>query len=351
MNKTLRALCAVPLCTATLVHADPVTIYGLIDAGLTRYSDSATGAGGPRPFTKMDTGVANANRIGFKGVEQLGNGVSAFFTLETGYTLDDGALGQGGLIFGRQAFVGLANQVGSVSVGRHYDFMINQNAYSTGAATVAGLLAFGLHASPRTAGVLNDRIYAGDRVNNSVKFQSVALGGWSIGALYGLGEVAGNHAAGRTWSMRLAYDAGPASAGFAATNLRDAADVYTTRIHGLGGSYQMGRVRAFGLLTRVSNNSGRQLEANNAEIGATWSASTRVDLSAGVQRQERNNSIRSANQLTLVANYKLSNRTNVYAVGAFLRDRGFPAQTTAAVGVPDADGTQNALRIGVRHLF
>lgn len=351
MNKTLRALCAAPLCTAALAHADPVTIYGLIDAGLTRYSDSAVGTGGPRPLTKMDTGVANANRIGFKGTEQLGDGVSAFFTLETGYTLDDGALGQGGLIFGRQAFVGIANKVGSVSVGRHYDFMINQNAYSTGAATVAGLLAFGLHASPRTAGVLNDRIYAGDRVNNSVKFQSQNFGGWSVGALYGLGEVPGNSAAGRTWSMRLAYDAGPASAGFAVTDLRDAAGVYTTRIYGLGGSYKLGSVRAFSLLTRVTNNSGRQLEANNAEIGASWSTSPTVDLSAGVQRQSRNNAIRSANQLTLVANYKLSTRTNVYAVGAFLRDRGFPAQTTAAVGVPDADGTQNALRIGVRHLF
>ncbi|GGY30715.1 porin [Pseudoduganella albidiflava] len=351
MKRTLRTLCAASLCTTTLAHADPVTIYGLIDAGLTRYSDSATAAGGPRQLTKMDTGVANANRIGFKGVEQLGDGLSAFFTLETGYTLDDGALGQGGLIFGRQAFVGLANQYGSVSVGRHYDFMINQNAYSTGAATVAGLLAFGLHASPRTAGVLNDRIYAGDRVNNSVKFQSRAFGGWSVGALYGIGEVAGNSDAGRTYSVRVAYDAGPASAALAMTDLRDAAGVYTTRIYGLGGSYQVGSVRAFSLLTHVRNNSGRQLEATNAEVGATWAAAPLVDLSAGVQRQSRNNAIGSAHQLTLVANYKFSARTNVYAVGAFLRDRGFPAQTTAAVGVPDADGTQNALRIGIRHLF
>lgn len=336
---------------ASSAHAEQVTVYGLIDAGLTRYSDAATVDGAARPLTKLDTGVANANRIGFRGVEQLGDGVSAFFTLETGYTLDDGAMGQGGLLFGRQAFVGMSNRYGSLSVGRHYDFMINQNAYSTGAATVAGLLAFGLHAGARTGGVLNDRIYAGDRVNNSFKFQSASMKGWSVGALYGLGEVAGNSSAGRAYSLRVAYDAGPVSAALAMTDLRDPAGLYTTRIYGLGGSYQLGKVKVFSLLTQVANDSGRRLKARNAEIGATWSGIPKIDLSAGVQRQGRNNAIGSAHQLTLVANYKLSTRTNLYATGAFLRDRGFPAQTTAAVGVPDADGTQNALRLGVRHLF
>jgi predicted porin len=229
--------------------------------------------------------------------------------------------------------------------------MINENAYSTGAATVAGLLAFGLHANGRTAGVLNDRIYAGDRVNNSIKFQSQKFGGWSLGALYGLGEVAGNSAAGRSYSARVAYDNGPVSAGFALTDLRDAAGVYATRIYGLGGSYQLGSVRPFALLTQVENNAGKQPKANNYEIGANWSALPLVDLAAGVQRQTRNNNIRGANQLTLVANYILSKRTNVYAVMAFLHDRGYPAQTTAALGPVSSDGTQNALRIGIRHLF
>ncbi|SFV15100.1 porin [Pseudoduganella namucuonensis] len=349
-SRKLFALAAASLCAGAAHAADSVTIYGLIDAGLTRYSDAAV-AGGSTSLTKMDTGVANANRIGFRGVENLGGGVDAFFTLETGYSLDDGTLGQGGLLFGRQAFVGLGNAVGSVSVGRQYDFMISQNAYATGAATVAGLLAFGLHANGRTGGVLNDRIYAGDRVNNSVKFQSQKFGGWSVGAMYGLGEVAGNSAAGRSYSARVAYDDGPLSAGFALTDLRDAAGLYSTRIYGLGANYQWGAVRPFALVTRVRSDAGAKPGADNYEIGATWAAGALVDLSAGAQHQSRNNGIGGADQLTLVANYKLSRRTNVYAVAAFLRDKGYPAQTTAALGAVAGDGSQNALRVGVRHLF
>jgi predicted porin len=315
---------AISLCAGVAHAADSVTVYGLIDAGMTRYSDVAVN-GKSSAQTKMDTGVANANRIGFRSQEDLGGGLQAFYTLETGYTLDDGALGQGG--------------------------MISENQYSTGAATVAGLLAFGLHQSGRTGGVLNDRIYAGDRVNNAIKYQSPNWNGWSAGAMVGLGEVADNYAAGRSYSGRVGYDNGPFSAGFALTDLRDATGAYSTRIYGLGAYYRWGNIKPFALLTQVSSNAGKQPKANNYEIGATWTANPLLDLSAGVQRQTRNNSIGSADQLTLVANYSLSKRTNVYAVGAFLRDKGYAAQTTAAIGPAAADGTQNALRLGIRHQF
>lgn len=351
MKKKLLALVAASFCTG-FAHADQVTIYGLIDAGYTHYSDAAVAGVSTGSMTKLDTGVANANRLGFRGTEDLGGGVNLFFTLENGFSLDDGALGQGGAIFGRQAFVGLGNRYGSVSVGRQYDFMINQNAYSTGAATVAGLVAFGLHAGSRTAGALNDRIYAGDRVNNSVKFQSAKFGGWSFGAMYGMGEVPGNSKALRSYSARVAYDNGPLSTAFAVTDLRDATGVNSTRIYGLGAGYQLSTaVRGFALLTRVRTETGTRLAANNYEVGATWAATPRVDLSAGVQRQARNNDIGSADQLTLVASYAFSKRTHVYAVAAHLRDRGFAAQTTAAVGVPSADGVQNTVRLGMRHVF
>lgn len=350
MNKKLLALVAASFCTG-FAHADQITVYGLIDAGYTHYSDAALAGVSTGSMTKLDTGVANANRLGFRGTEDLG-GVNVFFTLENGFSLDDGALGQGGAIFGRQAFIGMGNRYGTISVGRQYDFMINQNAYSTGAATVAGLVAFGLHAGSRTSGVLNDRIYAGDRVNNSIKFQSTKFDGWSVGAMYGLGEVPGNSDALRSYSARVAYDKGPLSAAVAVTDLRDATGVNSTRIYGLGSSYQVNSaVRGFALLTRVRTETGTRLAANNYEAGVTWAATPRVDLSAGVQHQSRNNDIGSANQLTLVASYAFSKRTHLYAVGAHLRDRGFAAQTTAAVGVPSADGVQNTVRLGMRHVF
>jgi predicted porin len=349
MKKKLLSLAVIALCSS-LAHADSVTVYGLVDAGVTRYSNAASTGGGSSPTTRMDTGVANGNRLGFKGEEDLGGNTKAFFTLETGFNVDTGALGQGGLLFGRQAFVGLSNAWGSLSLGRQYDFMVNQNAYSTGGTTVAGLMAFGLHADGAGAGVLNDRIYAGDRVNNSIKYASNPISGITVGAMYGLGEVAGNNSAARSYSARVGYDQGPVSAGLAVTDINDAASVFSTRIYGLGGSYQLGSIRPFVSATQVKNDAVVPSKAENYEIGATWSVRPAVDLSAGYQRQNRN-SIDSANQLTLVADYKFSKRTDVYAAAAFLRDKGRHAQTTAGLGLASSDGSQSALRLGLRHRF
>lgn len=350
MKKQLFALAAIWLGTSP-AHADSVTIYGLLDAGITHYSNVAVAGGGSSSINKMDTGVANGSRLGFRGSEDLGGGMTAFFTLENGLNIDDGSAGQGGALFGRQAFVGVGNAWGNLSLGRQYDFMINQNAYSTGAATVAGLVAFGLHAYSQGAGALNDRIYAGDRVNNSVKYTSKPLAGFTFGALYGFGEVAGNSDANRVYSARIGYDNGPASAGLAMTDVKDALGVTSKRMYGLGGSYVLGSVRPFALLTHVKNSAGARATASNYELGASWQVAPVVNLAAGYQKQTRNNDVRGADQLTLVADYQFSKRTNVYLVGAYVRDKGFNAQAVAGVGLPSTEGKQTVLRTGLRHMF
>ncbi|WP_250638365.1 porin [Acidovorax carolinensis] len=72
------------------VPASGVTIYGVADAGIEWSSNSA---GSSR---RLVSGGALGSRLGFRGVEDLGGGVSAVFRLEQGINLDDGTLGQGG---------------------------------------------------------------------------------------------------------------------------------------------------------------------------------------------------------------------------------------------------------------
>ena len=60
-----------------------------------------------RSATKITSGVGAGSRLGFKGSEDLGGGHSAIFLLENGFQADTGAMGQGGLLFGRQIYVGL----------------------------------------------------------------------------------------------------------------------------------------------------------------------------------------------------------------------------------------------------
>ncbi|MGA3249145.1 MAG: porin, partial [Paraburkholderia sp.] len=113
---------------ATAAHAQSsVTLYGLIDAGLTYVSNQKeTGStAGHSKFGMTDASI-NPDRFGLRGSEDLGGGLKAIFTLENGFTLTNGALGQHGLLFGRQAFAGLSSdQFGTVTLGRQYDAMVD----------------------------------------------------------------------------------------------------------------------------------------------------------------------------------------------------------------------------------
>jgi GBP family porin len=66
----------------------------------------------------------NGSRWGFRGREDLGDGLTALFVLENGFTIGNGAFSQQGREFGRQAYMGLSsNRYGAVTLGRQYASM------------------------------------------------------------------------------------------------------------------------------------------------------------------------------------------------------------------------------------
>ena len=89
-----------------------VLIYGVIDYGLNFVNDAQTAASGGRTGSHqyaMSSSIMQGNRLGFRGTEDLGGGYQAIFLLENGFDIGTGALGQGGNLFGRQAYVGLSS--------------------------------------------------------------------------------------------------------------------------------------------------------------------------------------------------------------------------------------------------
>lgn len=100
-----------------------VTLYGIIDGAL-RYTtnsfyNAATNTG--TPYTGFSQGLFNGSRFGIKGTEDLGGGKKAIYVLEGGVVLGTGVSDQNGQIFGRQAYVGLADEkLGTVTAGRQY---------------------------------------------------------------------------------------------------------------------------------------------------------------------------------------------------------------------------------------
>ena len=141
MKKTLLAA-ALVAGFAGVAHAESsVTLYGLVDAGY-GYSNIEAKGRGDYPNGKVSvrkfgvqSGVMNGNRWGLKGKEDLGNGTSAIFVLESGFDLGDGTQSQStkgkdgnriDRLFGRQAYVGLTGESwGTFTIGRQYLSLIH----------------------------------------------------------------------------------------------------------------------------------------------------------------------------------------------------------------------------------
>ncbi|HTR07516.1 MAG TPA: porin, partial [Paraburkholderia sp.] len=165
---------------AGAAHAQSsVTLYGSIDAGISYNSHVKNATGGSSSLWQYGDGVAQGSRWGLRGAEDLGGGLKAIFVLENGFNSGTGAAGQGGALFGRQAFVGLTKDtIGSLTFGRQYSFSTDVlgSLYSTGGNTVSGNWAYHFNDIDQLTS---------SRINNSVKFQSVNISGFTFGGLYG----------------------------------------------------------------------------------------------------------------------------------------------------------------------
>src|SRR5471032_1198970 len=196
MNKTMLALTLSAL-AGTAAAQSNVTVYGIVDMALVRESG---GTGAAASSTKLTSGVESGSRLGFKGSEDLGNGMAAIFLLENGFQADTGAMGQGGLLFGRQAYVGLQSKTaGTLLLGRQYTPQY---------LAVAAIDPFGSGTAGDTKNLMATTGNSASRMDNTVKYISPVVNGFSGEVVYGAGEVAGDNSAGRQLGGMLTYAVG-----------------------------------------------------------------------------------------------------------------------------------------------
>jgi predicted porin len=112
MNKlSCTAVALAAFACAGLAHAQSsVTIYGVADVSLAKTTGKSVQLAGASPLTN------GSSRLGFRGKEDLGGGMSAQFNLEAQVSLDTGAAADA--FFGRAANVTLAGGFGSLLLGR-----------------------------------------------------------------------------------------------------------------------------------------------------------------------------------------------------------------------------------------
>ncbi|SOD23822.1 Outer membrane protein (porin) [Variovorax sp. YR752] len=122
MKKSLLVLAALAACGAASAQST-VTLFGVVDAAYRNVSNKSESTNPFGPFysvkasrTELANSGLSSSRLGFRGVEDLGGGLSASFWLESPITNDDGATGLSN--FSRRSTVSLAGSFGEIRLGR-----------------------------------------------------------------------------------------------------------------------------------------------------------------------------------------------------------------------------------------
>ncbi len=326
-----------------------VTIYGLIDGGIEHQTGGANGA-----VTKLTSGVQNASRIGFKGTEDLGGGLSALFTLENGFALDSGAALQGGALFGRQAFVGLKGDFGAVTLGRQYTPIFTSlcgaiDPFACGlAGNAANLMSQG--GSPATN--------TGPRTANAIRYASPVFSGAQAELTYGFGETAGDNSALRTVSGALGYGAGPLTLRLAYHNVNDATATNSAKETLLGAKYDFGVAAvhvAYAINKGVTAGGSNIVQADTRDtlVGVSVPFGASTFLASYIQKKDKSAAGNDAKQYALGYTYALSKRTNLYTSYAHINNTvaNNAAGFYTAGNATDAGTGSSSINVGVRHTF
>ncbi|HEX5392126.1 MAG TPA: porin [Rhodocyclaceae bacterium] len=383
MQKKLIALAIAGLASSAAFAQSNVSIYGVVDAGVASYR--ATGA---LSSTKVISGGLSTSRLGFKGVEDLGNGLKALFTLE--YRLDvDQNTGIGGNPStatsgpARQQLLGLTGGFGTVAAGRlqttAYDWSIKYITLGATAFDVAGNFE-------RAGGFGINAISGQGRADNAVAYISPSMGGFTVAVNHALAtEQTTGTSVLNTLNANLVgvyYDNGPASAGLVYEKLDGSGTSTGTEVAdwALGGSYDFGAAKVTATYQTTQNKApgllGVQGNKNKVwQLGVTVPVSAVGAVSAQYASLKLDNTYNGAAIPTATTaasakdddakgwsvayTHNLSKRTTAYAGYGRIKNNGNTGLVngvvnggTAGLGnTPQGGGSSSVLAAGLRHTF
>ncbi|MBC7470682.1 MAG: porin [Ramlibacter sp.] len=350
MKKSLIAMAV--LASAGVASAQSsVTLFGIVDATL------AFGKGSISNKTQLTNSGYNSSRLGFRGTEDLGGGMSASFWLEAGMANDNGSgaatnvnnqttgtsaasAGTQGLTFNRRSTVSLGGGWGEVRLGRDYTPQFwNLTVFDPFGTNGVG-----------TTQTLNSSLGGpvAVRASNSIGyFLPGNLGGFYGQLQHYRGENNNNVANdGTGTAMRVGYANGPANAALAYSTTKYATgDIKSTN---LGGQWDFGVAKLMGhyVRDRVSGSAtgkggliGALVPVGPGEIRLAYST-YKNDL-AGTPK---------TNKIALGYVHNLSKRTAVYTTYARVKNSGGAAQALNGSGNA-ANQNSTGYDFGIRHSF
>lgn len=356
MKKSLIALAVLAASGAAMAQSS-VTLFGIVDATY------AYGSGSTSNKSQLTNSGYNSSRLGFRGVEDLGGGMSASFWLEAGLNNDNGTGGNtsvdnqsvnasnGGLTFNRRSTVSLNGGFGEVRLGRDYtpqfwNLTVFDPFGTNGVGTTQTLVgAAGLQ--PNKLGTTGTLV----RASNSIGyFLPGNLGGFYGQAQYYMGENNSNLANkkdGNGLSLRAGYANGPINAAIAFAETK-----YLTgniKQVNLGGQYDLGvaKIMAHYNQDKISGGAdgkgfliGGLVPVGAGEIRLAYST-YKIDTVGADPR---------TNKIALGYVHNLSKRTALYATYAHVSNKN-GASTALNGSVTAAGDNSNGYDFGIRHSF
>jgi len=339
MKKSLIVLATLGAFAGVASAQSSVTLFGVVDLSVNSFKN-----GGVTQKT-MDSNQLNSNRLGFRGTEDLGGGMTASFWLEGGMANDTGS--PAGFNFQRRSTVSLSGGFGEIRMGRDY-----VNTFSTVASNdVYGANGQG---SPwniylGAPAALGSGVTTGVRANNMVGYFLPAMGG-----IYGSVQVAaGEGVSGNKYiGGRLGYAAGPVDVS-ASVSTTENTTSNKYKVVNFGGSYNFGVAKLYAFYdqrkyanlkyTIASVTAGVSLGQGEFRIGYT-----KGNTSGGTAAQNGTDATVFGAEYI----YNLSKRTALY--GQFARLENDGASAIALGGSTAGAGTgfnSTGYGVGVRHSF
>ena len=356
MQKKIIALALAAVAGSAAAQTN-VQIYGVADMAVLH-----TTASGQSSVNNVSSGGLAGSRIGFKGTEDLGNGLKALFTLEYALAMDNNT-GVGtadapwSSTVARQQFVGLTSSYGTVVAGRlqtaGYDFACAYNPLAGGAFATNDKLAASTLLTCGSTG----------RANNALAYISPSFGGVTVALNYAqLTENANNQVDPKkdnnAYLASVSYNNGPIAATgiYTRINANQTAASDDTREYGLGASYDFKVAKVYAMY--------QNQKVQNQNSDKKWQLGVAVPVTAAgtVMASYADSTIGSTaasdntKAYSLAYVHALSKRTKVYAGYNHVNNdgvatRSFTNGSSANFVTPTAGGSATGYGFGVNHAF
>ncbi len=368
MKKSLLALAVIGAFASSAYAADSVQLYGIVDVGVAHYTGLKPSTGtGTASFTGLQSGIQSPSRIGLKGTEDLGGGLSAIFNAETGFCAagtnvtggnSNGYCSAGGFMQ-RQAYVGLTGNFGTVVGGR-----LNNPAYTNQIAIDP--FGFGMTGNIANTSLLTQNGVANlTRADQTLAYITPNFSGFKATLAYTFNvgtatqPIATNGSTSRAYWLSGNYNNGPITAGVDYSQISNMQNFGLSqgakaKMYDLFGGYDFGIAKVVGLYSNLKADgiSGSQKQWL---LGATVPVGPGAVLASySVYKNDMGVSTAQAKQAAIGYTYSLSKRTNLYTSYSHISNSNGAAivansNASTNVGVPNTGS--NGFALGIRHQF